>query len=224
MPRFAKVYDDFDVEYKSVLAEITASQAALALTPDQVTAYTQAGGTWATAFAAYKDGNTRTESDIAQVKVQYNDMRHRTSAIQQQIKNNPSVTLSEEDRMKLYIHKDKETRTPSSRPVIAPTVFVIDTKRLTNEISITYPDSQGENHRALPDDVKTVVRLIAVTETPEAPARDAYNEIDAAAAANSRITWPEADANKFGWVIVMYQNNVGELGPESAALMMPIMG
>ncbi len=223
MPRFSKQYQDFDLEYKSVLAYITTNQATLGVTVEQVTAYTASGGVWTTAYTAYSDSSTRTAPDIAEVKVQYLLMRHETNVLQQQIKSNASIVLNEDARIKLYIHLDKTTRTRVERPTTAPSLLVLSSMRLVSKISATYPTTEEENHRGLPIGVIKIVRVVAVTDTAEAPARDAYNEIDSTGHTVSTIQWGINDVSKFGWAIYIYQNNRGENGPESAPLMVSIV-
>lgn len=176
-----------------------------------------------TAYAAYSDSNTRTAPDMAEAKVQYQLLRHETNVLQQQIKSNASITLTEDARLNLYIHLDKTTRTPAARPTTAPALLVLSSVRMVSKISATYPTTEEENHRGLPVDVVKIVRLVAITDTAEAPLRDAYNEIDATGHTVSQIQWDASDVSKFGWAIYIYQNNRGENGPESASLMVSIV-
>lgn len=223
MPRFSKRYQDFDIEYKSVLAYITANQATLGISVEQVTEYTTKGGIWTTSYTAYSDANTRTEAIIAETSRQYQIMRHETNLLQQQIKHNASVTLTEDARINLYIHLDKTTRTPAPRPEIAPAILLVDSGRLINKISATFPTTEAENHRGLPTDVTAIARWTAVSETSEAPARELFTSIDDTGHTVSTIHWQLADANKFGWIICAYRNSRGELGPESGVLMVSIV-
>lgn len=222
MPRFSKKYQDFDIEYKSVLAYITANQATLGITPEQVTTYTATGVLWSNAYTAYSDANTRTAPDIAEVATQFAFIRHDTNVIQQQIKNDASITLSEEARIALYIHLDKTTRTPATRPDVAPVVVVLSSVRLVSKISVTVPTSDEENHRGLPIGTRSIARLVAVTETGVAPAREAFNSIASTGHTVSTIEWDEGNAGHFGWVICQYENTAGQ-GPESAPLMVAIV-
>lgn len=179
MPRFSKKYQDFDIEIKSVLAYITANQATVGVTPEQVTAYTAVAAAWTPLFTAYSNANTRTEPDIAAIKANYPLARHATNDLQQQIKHDGSITLTEDARINLYIHLDKNTRTPATRPTEVPALLVLSSTRLVSKISATLPSTEEENHRGLPDGTVKIVRLVTVTDTPEPPSRDAYHEIDA---------------------------------------------
>lgn len=212
MPRFSKKYQDFDIEIKSVLAYITANQATVGVTPEQVTAYTAVAAAWTPLFTAYSNANTRTEPDIAAIKANYPLARHATNDLQQQIKHDGSITLTEDARINLYIHLDKNTRTPATRPTEALALLVLPSTRLVSKISATLPSTEEENHRGLPDGTVKIVRLVTVTDTPEPPPRDAYHEIDATGHTVSEIQWRAADAGKYGWVIMMYQNTRGENG------------
>ncbi len=95
--------------------------------------------------------------------------------------------------------------------------------RLVSKVSATFPTTQEENHRGLPNGVNKIVRVVAVTDTAEAPARDAYTEIDSTGHTVSTIQWGADDVAKFGWVIYIYQNSRGENEPESAPLMVSIV-
>lgn len=221
MPRFAKKYQDFDIEIKSVLAYITANQVALRIHDAQLTAFTAVVAAWAVVYTPYLNQD-RSAADTRECDVGYHIARDAANVVQRQIKADPNVTLSEEGYVHLYIHKDKETITPQPRPTMIAGVAILDTSRLVNKISVYVPTSEQENHRALPDGVATIVRLTAATDTPVAPERSAYTEIDSVGRTVSDIQWPPEDINKFGWVIVMYQNRKGENGPESHPVMMSI--
>lgn len=221
MPRFAKKYADFDIEIKSVLAYITANQAALRITDEQLVAFTAAVVAWTVVYTAYLNQD-RSAADTRECDVGYRLARNETNVVQRQIKADPNAILSEEGYVHLYIHKDKTTQTTQPRPTAVPAVAILETSRLTNKISVYVPTSEQENHRALPDGVTTIVRLTAVTDTPVAPERSAYTEIDATGRTVADIQWSPAEVNQFGWVIVIYQNYKGENGPESHPVMMSI--
>lgn len=64
-----------------------------------------------TKHAEYLNPSTRTRLVDIQIQTLYIDGKGEQSGIQQQIKNNPNFTLTDEDYAKLFIHKDATTRT-----------------------------------------------------------------------------------------------------------------
>lgn len=72
--------------------------------------------------------------------------------------------------------------------------------------------------------MKLIPLFQAVTDTTEAPARTAYEATDSTGHIVHTVTWPPGSETKYGWIIAVYENTVGERGPESAPLMVPIHG
>ena len=224
MPIFSKRYADFKIELDSVVEYLTANAAEVGVTPEQVTAITAVQTAYDGFYTPYLDGNTRTHADIVAMQAYYPIARHEVNAIQQQIKHNASLDLSEAARLALYIHKDKETNTPSSRPLISPVLTPLYSGRLTTQISIMQPALPEENHRDKPAGVKLIPIFQAVTEDTTAPARTEYEATDSTGHIVHTVQWPAGSENKYGWIIAVYENPIGERGPESAPLMVPIHG
>ena len=77
-------------------------------------------------FLKYKDPTTRTPAVIAATKKEYEETNKIWNALKQQIKNDKSIEpLTPEERQKLLIHTDKETRTPATIPADAPVIVEI---------------------------------------------------------------------------------------------------
>ncbi|WP_423909227.1 DUF4189 domain-containing protein [Candidatus Spongiihabitans sp.] len=93
---------------------------------------------------------------VAATRVDYVRFLSNTRELQQGVKNDPAVTLTEQQRLALYIHKDKSTRTPAPIPNRAPENVVLETIGLQNKISTFEPTSQEENHRGMPDDAVAI--------------------------------------------------------------------
>lgn len=222
--RLAPKYFEFDTELATALAYATANTAALGISADQLTALTDASTAWTAAFALYQTPATHTPLQVAATQTAYNTARDLLTGIQQQIKNDRSITLSDADIDNMYIHRDAQRRGRVPVPSVAPDNTLLESKHLTNQISTFQPDPGVENHRGLPTDVFAVMRKIALVAIGSpAPEADAYHAIETSGHGTFRLAWVPEQEGMECYLITAFVNRRGEMGPESQPISFTII-
>lgn len=205
------------------IAYITANMARLGVPQETIDALNANKVDWDAKWTIYASRASQTMEARKEMEAIFNTFETQIREIQQSLKNNANITLTPTDYVRLDIHVDKTTRTPATRPIIAPENVVLATNHLTVKVSTFEPDSGNENHVHLPEYATSIARELAITDTAEPPERSAYHAIDNTGRGIHMVTFTQADVDKFGWLITKYVNNRGEAGPESDPCKLRIM-
>ncbi len=208
-------YADFSAELAIMIPYLTAGMVRFQVQQTQIDALTTMQTDFNAKWAEYLDPTKRTQLVDTQMHTLYTNGKFAQSSVQQQIKNNGTITLTDEDYANLYIHKDATIRTPAGEIIIAPRLAVTKNSHLANEISTTDPTEGKENVLALPADVTGISRYIAIAPADDpAPDRSGYHAIDNVGRSRFIIMSQIANKGVRKWLICKYFNT-RHSGPES---------
>lgn len=220
--RVSAKYAEFDSFLPKFIAYATTNMVRLAISQATIDNFTALQTAWNIAFDVYSDRATQTPGSREVMKTNYTNCDTEVRKVQQSLKANAEITLTDDDYTQLDIHRDKTTRTPMPVPTIAPINILLESKHLTNKVSSNEPNTDAENRIRLPDFAHSISRMVATTETDEPPAITAYHPIDSVGRGVHMIIWNDEDNGKHGWLITQYANYKGETGPNSEPLRLPI--
>ena len=128
--RLAATYSEFNTLISQWGLYMVDNATRLQVSAEQVADLNAAVASWATAYNAYLDPNTRNRAAILAIETEYKADKEMIRGLQQQVKNNKQVTLTGQDRMALEIHEDKETRTRVPVQTVAPLATFYEVKHL----------------------------------------------------------------------------------------------
>lgn len=217
--RFFQTYADFDVKINIALPYATTHAARLIIGEVQIMALAAATTKWTTEFNICLDPLRHTSIQVEATRMAYDAVSDLLAGLQQQLKNNHAVELTAADYENLDIYRNAPHRRHRPVPKIAPNCTLLETRRLTNKISVHDPEPGMENHRRLPPDVARVARKIAlVAQGAPAPIAADYHSIDSIGSGTFTLVWQPEQVGMRCFIIVQYMNYRGETGPESVPL------
>lgn len=207
-----------DMMWVSIDAYLPNNATRIEIPEAQVTALTALKASWDVAYPVYLDPLQHTTAAVMAAETEYKKSMEAINAMQQFVKNNPNVELTDADYVALYIHKDKDHRTRTPVQEFPPNIVETTTKQRVNGFYTTYPDSGGNAHRALPyhNHLRIKVAFMAPgTETPPTEG-DFHMVMDSTRNAFKVTAAPDVARGALGYVKCCYVNTHAEAGPESA--------
>lgn len=206
----------FDTELHDVATYVGEHRVALQLSEAVLKHLESDVATWDATFVLYKDDSKRTLAVIHQVHDNYDTISAYVHNLQQSIKRNPDLDLTDEDYTGLHIHRDKPRRGHIPKPEAAPQLQLVLTSHLRNGFEIN--DADYRDHRGFPPDVAGAGRKLAVVSAGVSPTAGDYVVLGNTGRTTFRINFEPSQVGKEGHLIVWYLNERGEKGPESAPL------
>lgn len=192
----------------------------LGITPTILDGLSALNRTFQKAYAVYISPETQTRMAREAVESAYKPLKARVREIQQSIKKNVAVDLTDEDRNELEIHKDKTTRTRAKVPDFAPTNDIIEMAHLRTKFAARVPVGREIDHLGMPVGAPRLVREIAITANRDTRPTDGdFYRIDTVGRSEHNVMWPEDAQGKTGWLRTRWANNRGESGPPSEITM-----
>jgi len=213
--RIATRYVDMNILIGRMIPYLETNHERLGVSPATVRGLAGLNAPYAKAYEAYADPNRQTKTAREAVDSAYRPLLVRVREIQQSIKKNVEVDLTDEDRNELEIHKDKTTRTRAKVPDFAPINEAIENTALRTKFATRVPSGREIDHFGMPVGAPRLMREIAVTSGDTAPKDKDFYAIDTVGRAEHSVMWPEGDRGKTGWLKTRWANNRGESGPVS---------
>ena len=213
----SKQYQDFDAYVVTLSGYIAINWQRLNLTEQDKDDFRVSFGDWVGIYYDYLDPIRRQARHTAELGRLYKEIKKQIATIRNKIKNDGTITLTEEDKVAFRI-KSRKPITHHPRPIVAPLLEIISIKSGVAIFNTRNPAVASTSSRTrMPDSRGTIGIAIAyVTANDPPPHRDAY--IDHDASSKMRLTIEVATENrvKDGYIITWFTNSTGLKGPESA--------
>ncbi len=203
----------FNFELKFFVAYIVVNFADLFLTSDQKDEIQAMWTDWGTPFDAYTDPNTHNTITVTAMNDLYIANRSAVDGVKQQIKSNPSITLTALDYANLYIPKPKTTRSRIPAVGYAPVVSCISNSHLLPVFFVADPNHPAK--RGKPKDVAAIGVKICYAGVGATPSADDYRIQQSEGRTEFEWPCPSDKVGKVLWVICFYLSPTGEAGPDS---------
>ena len=223
-------YADFNNEQSTMLAYLSdgagapsAEATRLGVSAAKVTELLTTLAAYSVTYQQYVDPNQHTPKVVHQMKMDYDTSAHFIFPLRQQIKKG-EAELTANDYANLFIHVDKETRTPAERPTTAPTVVVLGEKHLNIEYETGEQSTEGVNRVATPAGTQ-IARELAVTPVGTvSPIPDSeYSSLDIVGRGRFSLMFVNAQVGMIATMRCCYVNTRGEKGPFSVPISTPIV-
>jgi hypothetical protein len=213
--RISQIYSDFNSEVTISVPYINTNQLPLKVTATQATELTDFLTDWNTLWAKYIDPTQHTDTVVHDVINLYHNFHSSIQGIKAQIKNNKSITLTEEIISKVHIHVDAPHRAAVPVPGFAPVNQLIKSTHLVNKIWTFNPQPGMENETSMPIDVVRIARKMAVVADGVTPSAENYHAITQVGVTMYDIVFSPEQEGAMAWLITSYVNHRGQEGPSS---------
>ncbi len=192
----------------------TANRNRLGLSVDQISQLEAYWGTWQTDFGNYMNPltygtvNTGTINDLYAIVMPY------VTAIRQQIKTNPTVTLTALDYVILAIHKDLVRRGKMPKPKQKVGLAVKGNTHLNTEFIVF--DLDAPTRVAKPKDVLRITPyMLLLPKGSPIPTFDQLIQMEGVTRMTFDVPFTSAQKDMDGYMAVCFTNNAGSSEPSA---------
>ena len=211
------IYFNFMVPYVSD----PANQLRLGLSDAQIKQMNNMLVDWNNSYNGYIFPGTYGKLTTAQVNELFLTCKKFSDGFKQQLKGNPSITLTKSDYMFVAIHENMKPRTSIPKPTQTPGVTLRIASHLNNEyhtFDIANPTKGGK-----PVDVKRIkIKLLILKSDAPFPTLEMLEDWDNVGSMNFDIPFSLSQVGMIAYVAVCFSNDAGD-SDYSAIIASPII-